>query len=62
LVVLSGTGVATLPAIEQLSRTLPIPVISSNLALGWWLLKAVGVNLQDIQCHALREVSRWLPT
>jgi maleate isomerase len=61
LIVLSGTGVATLPAIEQLSRVLPIPVISSNLALGWWLLKAVGISLQDVECHALRELSRWLP-
>jgi maleate isomerase len=61
LIVLSGTGVATLPAIEQLSRVLPIPVISSNFALGWWLLKAVGINPQDVECSAFREVSRWFP-
>jgi maleate isomerase len=62
LVVLSGTGVATLPAIEHLSNTLPIPVISSNLALGWWLLKAIDVGIRDSHCRALREASRWLPT
>jgi maleate isomerase len=61
LVVLSGTGVATLPAIEQLARVLPIPVISSNLALGWWLLKALGIKPHETDCRAFHDVSRWLP-
>jgi maleate isomerase len=61
LLVLSGTGVATLPAIEQLSKSMTIPVISSNLALGWWLLRAIGVSLKDADCAAFRSVSRWVP-
>jgi maleate isomerase len=42
VVLLSGTGVPTLSAIRQLSEILPMPVISSNLSLGWWINRALG--------------------
>jgi maleate isomerase len=61
LLLLSGTGVTTLPAVEQLSRSMSIPVISSNLALGWWFLKAIGVDVMDTECTAFHAMSRWLP-
>lgn len=44
VIVLSGTGVATLPAIEELQQSLEIPVISSNLSLGWWILNRLKLD------------------
>lgn len=61
VVVLSGTGVPTLPAIEQLAERLPVPVISSNLSLGWWILKTLGgTDPGDPPSPALRLLRRWL--
>lgn len=40
-VVMSGTGMITLPAI--LGRAWPVPVISSNIATAWWLCRAAGL-------------------
>ena len=40
-VVMSGTGMITLPAI--LGRTWPVPVLSSNIATAWWLCRAAGL-------------------
>jgi maleate isomerase len=60
-IVLSGTGVATLPAIEKLAESMDLPVISSNLSLGWWVLETLGQNAQlDTPSVALRSVYQWL--
>jgi maleate cis-trans isomerase len=60
-IVLSGTGVATLPAIEKLADTMAVPVISSNLSLGWWVLETLGQGARlDTPSAALRSVDRWL--
>jgi maleate isomerase len=60
-IVLSGTGVATLPAIEKLAGSMDLPIISSNLSLGWWLLETLGQGSQsDTPSSALRSVYRWL--
>lgn len=39
VMLLSGTGMPTLRALRIAGRELPIPVISSNLCLGWALLR-----------------------
>ena len=60
-VVLSGTGVATLPAIEQLAPVAKIPMISSNLSLGWWILATLGINpTTETPSAALLSTGRWL--
>jgi maleate isomerase len=60
-IVLSGTGVATLPAIERLAESMEVPVISSNLSLGWWLLERLGQGERlETSSAALRSVYRWL--
>jgi maleate isomerase len=60
-IVLSGTGVATLSAIEQLAESMPLPVISSNLSLGWWVCERLeqGSSMESAS-PALRAVNRWL--
>jgi maleate cis-trans isomerase len=60
-IVLSGTGVATLPAIEKLAESMKLPVISSNLSLGWWVLERLDQNAPlETSSAALRSVYRWL--
>jgi maleate cis-trans isomerase len=60
-IVLSGTGVATLPAIEKLAETMKLPVISSNLSLGWWVLETLSHGEPaETSSAALRSVYRWL--
>lgn len=41
-IVLSGTGMPSLAAIEQGGREFAMPVVSSNSCLAWALLKSVG--------------------
>ena len=41
-VLLSGTGMRTTGALEDLVDRLPVPLLSSNLALAHWLLKQCG--------------------
>jgi maleate isomerase len=61
VILLSGTGVPTLPAIEQLAGRMEVPVISSNMSLGWWIEKALGdSDLRDTPSPALRSLHRWL--
>jgi len=45
-VVLSGTGMPTLRAIDSLNARTPagIPIVSSNLCLAWLLAKTAGEN------------------
>lgn len=61
VIVLSGTGVPTLPAIEQLAERVRIPVISSNLSLGWWILQTLGdIDPGEAPSPAVRLLRRWL--
>lgn len=41
-VVMSGTGMLTLPSIAAARTTLRIPLLSSNLCCAWWLLAQCG--------------------
>ncbi len=41
-VVMSGTGMLTLPSIVAARATLRIPLLSSNLCCAWWLLAQSG--------------------
>ncbi len=61
-VLLSGTGVPTLRAIEQLSPDLKIPVISSNLSLAWWATSKLP-NMQPWESisPAVKSLRQWLP-
>jgi maleate isomerase len=61
VILLSGTGVPTVPAVGILSRTATMPVISSNLALAWWMLRTLGIDLRDSPSPALHALAKWLP-
>ena len=41
-VVMSGTGMLTLPAILASRSALALPVLSSNICCAWWLVQAAG--------------------
>lgn len=41
-VVMSGTGMLTLPSIVTARATLSIPLLSSNICCAWWLLRQAG--------------------
>ena len=43
-VLISGTGLPTADAIEPLERALGKPVVTSQSASLWWLLRAAGVG------------------
>ncbi|MEZ2126639.1 MULTISPECIES: hypothetical protein [unclassified Sinorhizobium] len=61
IVVLSGTGVATLPAIERLASSMNIPVISSNLSLAWWSIDRLRKDHPVSVSHpALLALERWI--
>jgi maleate isomerase len=63
IILLSGTGVPTLRAVEQLSQELSIPVTSSNLSLGWWLSQNLpGAYSCEPKSRALRSLQGWAPT
>ena len=60
-IVLSGTGVATLPAIEKVAGSSAVPVISSNLSLGWWSLETLRRDVSlETPSPGLRSVYRWI--
>ena len=46
-VVMSGTGMLTLPAILASRSTIALPFLSSNICCAWWLMRAVGVTAQS---------------
>jgi maleate isomerase len=61
LILLSGTGVPTLPAIRELGNAFPLPVISSNLSLGWWLNETLGGGRSaDTMPPDLRLLDHWI--
>ena len=41
-IVMSGTGMLTLPAILASRSTLALPFLSSNICCAWWLMRATG--------------------
>ena len=41
-IVMSGTGMLTLPAILQARETVAVPFLSSNLCCAWWLMRVCG--------------------
>ena len=43
-IVMSGTGMLTLPAILGSRAALPVPFLSSNLCCAWWLTRQTGVE------------------
>lgn len=61
LILLSGTGVPTVPAIDVLSQTTAVPMISSNLALAWWMLRTLGIGLHQSPSRAMHALAKWLP-
>jgi maleate isomerase len=60
VILLSGTGVPTVPAIEILAKTTVVPVISSNLALAWWMLRALDIDLHQSPSPTMHALARWL--
>ncbi|MFT9092455.1 MAG: hypothetical protein ABF479_15860 [Gluconacetobacter sp.] len=44
-VVISGTGLLTLPAILAARQAGSVPILSSNIACAWWLRRAAGVRV-----------------
>ncbi len=43
-IVMSGTGMLTLPAILASQSGLAVPFLSSNLCCAWWLMRTLGVT------------------
>jgi maleate isomerase len=41
---ITGTGLPTLRVVAELSKTLPGPVLSSNLCLAWATLRVAGID------------------
>jgi maleate isomerase len=57
-IVLSGTGMLTLPAILDARARMDKPILSSNLCCAWWLLKAAGVSAGSATfCEAAPELA-----
>jgi len=46
-IVLSGTGMLTLPAILD-SRATPLPLLSANLCCAWWLTRQAGAAVSPL--------------
>lgn len=42
-VVMSGTGMITLPAILAARQEVAVPILSSNICCAWWLLRTLGI-------------------
>lgn len=47
-IVMSGTGMLTLPAILDSRAALPVPFLSSNLCCAWWLARQAGVSASPL--------------
>ena len=54
MVLISGTGLITLPAILETAPKLKMPLVSSNLCGAWLMLKT-------IQCAASESLRRAVP-
>ncbi|MFD8632455.1 arylmalonate decarboxylase [Streptomyces sp. NPDC059533] len=49
----TGTGMTTLPALEELGRDSDRVLLTSNLASAWWALRAVGLDPAAVDGHPL---------
>lgn len=58
-IVLSGTGMPTLPCIPRIADELGIPVISSASASIWWLANALDIPPDDLPLPAVRRIPAW---
>lgn len=57
-VVMSGTGMLTIPAILELRESIRPPLLSSNLCAAWWIMRTVGSKgsaALAAACPALQE-------
>lgn len=43
-VVLSGTGMLTVPAIQKASQQSKMPFLSSNICSAWWVMRKLGIT------------------
>lgn len=43
-VVLSGTGMLTVPAIQTASQQSKIPFLASNVCSAWWVMRSLGIE------------------
>ena len=60
-VVMSGTGMLTIPAILELRESIEPVLLSSNLCAAWWIMKTVGSRGSDAlaaACPALQATLR----
>lgn len=58
-VVMTGTGMLTIPAILELRETINATLLSSNLCAAWWIMRTVGSKGSDelaAACPALQEL------
>lgn len=46
-VVMSGTGMLTVPAILSSETTARLPLLSSNLCSAWWITKVAGLGASE---------------
>lgn len=61
-VVMSGTGMLTLPSIAAARATLRVPLLSSNVCCAWWLLARSGQRAGSaLFTHAAPELAARLP-
>ncbi|MEU5950672.1 nuclear transport factor 2 family protein [Streptomyces sp. NPDC047525] len=49
----TGTGMATLAALDELGRDTDRVLLTSNLAGAWWALRRVGVRCDGFEAHPL---------
>ena len=57
-VIMTGTGMLTIPAILELRETINATLLSSNLCAAWWIMDTVGSKGSDAlaaSCPALQE-------
>jgi maleate isomerase len=58
-VVMTGTGMLTIPAILELRETTNAILLSSNLCAAWWIMRTVGSKGSDAlaaACPALQKL------
>ena len=46
-IVLSGTGMLTIPAIQEASKLSTMPFLSSNICSAWWMMRTLGVKTPE---------------
>ncbi len=51
-IVMSGTGMITLPAMAARSNRASTPLLSSNICCAWWMMKTAGVTPSELFARA----------